>query len=193
MSDTVLVVEDDDGIALPLLRTLEREGYTVERLAEGLAAVERVAAGGVDLVMLDLGLPDVDGLDVCQRVRAEGYDGALIILTARGGELDRVVGLDVGADDYLPKPFALSELLARVRALLRRQAAARRSWRRRGQPVSARPGPPAPIAGRPRRRRAPSRRRPPTSPGAPPSSSRRPPCASTPARAAPGPTAPRSR
>ncbi|MPV89555.1 response regulator transcription factor [Georgenia ruanii] len=122
MSDTVLVVEDDDGIALPLLRTLEREGHTVERLGEGLPAVARVAAGGVCLMILDLGLPDVDGLDVCQRVRAEGYDGALIILTARGGELDRVVGLDMGADDYLPKPFALSELLARVRALLRRQA-----------------------------------------------------------------------
>ncbi|WP_242686283.1 response regulator transcription factor [Aeromicrobium sp. IC_218] len=116
----VLVVEDDDQIAPPLLRTLEREGYTVERLAAGLPAVDRAAAGDVDLVLLDLGLPDVDGLEVCRRLRADGYEGGIIILTARGGELDRVVGLDVGADDYLPKPFSLAELLARTRALLRR-------------------------------------------------------------------------
>jgi DNA-binding response OmpR family regulator len=120
VQQTVLVVEDDDGIALPLVRTLDREGYAVERVAEGLPAVERVSAGGVQLVILDLGLPDIDGLEVCHRVRADGYDDGIIILTARGEELDRVVGLDVGADDYLPKPFALSELLARSRALLRR-------------------------------------------------------------------------
>jgi DNA-binding response OmpR family regulator len=120
VQQTVLVVEDDDGIALPLVRTLDREGYAVERVAEGLPAVERVGAGGVQLVILDLGLPDIDGLEVCHRVRAGGYDDGIIILTARGEELDRVVGLDVGADDYLPKPFALSELLARSRALLRR-------------------------------------------------------------------------
>ncbi|GAA4286374.1 response regulator transcription factor [Georgenia daeguensis] len=120
VQQTVLVVEDDDGIALPLVRTLDREGYAVERVAEGLPAVERVGAGGVQLVILDLGLPDIDGLEVCHRVRADGYDDGIIILTARGEELDRVVGLDVGADDYLPKPFALSELLARSRALLRR-------------------------------------------------------------------------
>lgn len=120
VSAMVLVVEDDDQIAPPLLRTLEREGYTVERLAAGLPAVDRVVAGDVDLVLLDLGLPDVDGLEVCRRLRADGYEGGIIILTARGGELDRVVGLDVGADDYLPKPFSLAELLARTRALLRR-------------------------------------------------------------------------
>lgn len=122
VSAMVLVVEDDDQIAPPLLRTLEREGYAVERLAAGLPAVDRVAAGDVDLVLLDLGLPDVDGLEVCRRLRADGYEGGIIILTARGGELDRVVGLDVGADDYLPKPFSLAELLARTRALLRRSA-----------------------------------------------------------------------
>ncbi len=71
-------------------------------------------------MLLDLGLPDVDGLEVCRRLRADGYAGSILILTARGGELDRVVGLDVGADDYLAKPFSLSELLARIRALLRR-------------------------------------------------------------------------
>ena len=120
VTHTLLVVEDDDGIALPLVRTLEREGYTVERAATGTAGIERVARGGVDLVLLDLGLPDVDGLDVCRTIRGSGYDAGVMILTARGGELDRVVGLDVGADDYLAKPFALAELLARTRALLRR-------------------------------------------------------------------------
>ncbi|WP_104107127.1 response regulator transcription factor [Nocardioides sp. 616] len=120
MPHHVLVVEDDDKIAAPLVRTLEREGYEVERVAQGLLALERLGNGGVDLLLLDLGLPDVDGLDVCRRAREAGYRGGIIILTARDGELDRVVGLDVGADDYLAKPFALAELLARARALLRR-------------------------------------------------------------------------
>ncbi len=122
MPHLVLLVEDDDQIAAPLIRTLEREDYVVERVAAGLPAVDRVQAGGVDLVLLDLGLPDVDGLEVCRRIRAQGYLGGVLILTARGGELDRVVGLDVGADDYLAKPFGLAELLARTRALLRRAA-----------------------------------------------------------------------
>jgi DNA-binding response OmpR family regulator len=116
----ILVVEDDDGIALPLLRTLDREGYAVERVATGAAGLERAARGDVDLVVLDLGLPDIDGLDVCRQLRTDGYDNGILILTARGGELDRVVGLDVGADDYLGKPFGLAEFLARARALLRR-------------------------------------------------------------------------
>ena len=116
----VLVVEDDDKIAAPLVRTLEREGYSVERVAEGLPAIARVREPGVQLMLLDLGLPDIDGLDVCRQVRDNGYRGGIIILTARDGELDLVVGLDVGADDYLAKPFGLSVLLARVRALFRR-------------------------------------------------------------------------
>jgi DNA-binding response OmpR family regulator len=117
---TVLIVEDDEGIAMPLVRTLGREGYEVERVGEGSTAVSKALAGSVDLMILDLGLPDIDGLEVCRQVRAGGYDGGVLILTARGGELDRVVGLDVGADDYMSKPFGLAELLARTRALLRR-------------------------------------------------------------------------
>ncbi|GAA2074058.1 response regulator transcription factor [Aeromicrobium halocynthiae] len=124
MPSQLLLVEDDDQIAAPLVRALEREEYVVDRAATGGAALERIAAGGVDLVLLDLGLPDLDGLDVCRRARSAGFDGAIMILTARGSEIDRVVGLDVGADDYLAKPFPLAELLARVRALLRRAARA---------------------------------------------------------------------
>ncbi len=120
MAHTILVVEDDDGIALPLTRALSREGYTVERSATGGEAVDRVGVGDIDLVVLDLGLPDMDGLEVCRWIRVNGFEGPVLILTARGGELDRVVGLDVGADDYMAKPFGLAELLARVRALLRR-------------------------------------------------------------------------
>lgn len=120
VSHQVLVVEDDDGIAIPLVRTLEREGYAVERTAEGLPAIVRAKTGDIDLVVLDLGLPDIDGLEVCRRLRGGGYANGILILTARGGELDRVVGLDVGADDYMAKPFALAEFLARTRALLRR-------------------------------------------------------------------------
>lgn len=122
MGNTILLVEDDDGIALPLIRTFEREGYAVVRVAEGLAGIERSAQDPFDLIVLDLGLPDIDGLEVCRRIREAGYANGILILTARGGEIDRVVGLDVGADDYMAKPFGLAELLARTRALLRRTA-----------------------------------------------------------------------
>jgi DNA-binding response OmpR family regulator len=116
----VLLVEDDRDIAPTLVRALEREGYAVDHAPNGAAAVEHVASRPTDVVLLDLGLPDTDGLEVCRRIRADGYQGAVLILTARDGELDRVVGLDVGADDYLSKPFSLSELLARIRATMRR-------------------------------------------------------------------------
>src|SRR3954464_9358694 len=122
MATTVLVVEDDDGIAAPLVRTLEREGYDVVHVDNGRDAVERAESRDIGLVLLDLGLPDIDGLEVCRRIRDRGSAVAIMMLTARGGELDRVVGLDVGADDYLAKPFGLAELHARVRALLRRSA-----------------------------------------------------------------------
>ena len=116
----VLVVEDEEDIAFPLVRTLEREGYTVTWVEDGEAALAQLQKEQEDVVILDLGLPDMDGLEVCRKARDAGYEGAIMIVTARGGELDRVVGLDYGADDYLAKPFGLAELQARVRALLRR-------------------------------------------------------------------------
>jgi DNA-binding response OmpR family regulator len=122
MAHQVLVVEDEEDIAFPLVRTLEREGYAVTWVDSGRAAIDHLADGTADVVILDLGLPDMDGLDVCRTIREAGFDGGIMIVTARAGELDRVVGLDYGADDYLAKPFGLAELQARVRALLRRSA-----------------------------------------------------------------------
>jgi len=116
----VLVVEDEEDIAFPLVRTLQREGYEVVRVESGEVALDYIASNEAEVMILDLGLPDMDGLEVCQTARAAGFDGAILIVTARAGELDRVVGLDYGADDYLSKPFGLAELQARVRALLRR-------------------------------------------------------------------------
>ena len=121
----VLVVEDEEDIAFPLVRTLEREGYTVTLGRGRRAALAQLQKEREDVVILDLGLPDMDGLEVCRKARDAGYEGAIMIVTARGGELDRVVGLDYGADDYLAKPFGLAELQARVRALLRRTGAPR--------------------------------------------------------------------
>jgi DNA-binding response OmpR family regulator len=118
----ILVVEDDEAIASGLVRVLASHGYAVRRLAQGAGAV-RAADASVGLVILDLGLPDVDGLDLCRRLRAARPDLAILILTARDNELDIVSGLDAGGDDYLVKPFHLSELLARIRSHLRRASA----------------------------------------------------------------------
>jgi DNA-binding response OmpR family regulator len=112
----VLVVEDDPGIATQLVRGLERAGYTADTVAMGAEALRRPPS---DVVLLDLGLPDVDGIDVCRQLRSTS-DAAIIVVTARGEEKDRVLALDEGADDYLIKPFGLAELLARIRAVLRR-------------------------------------------------------------------------
>lgn len=112
----MLVVEDDMSIAEPLVTGLEREGFVVEQVATGAAAL---AAAPADMVLLDLGLPDIDGYEVCRRLRAES-DVPIIVVTARGAEVDRVVGLELGADDYLVKPFGLRELVARIRAVARR-------------------------------------------------------------------------
>ena len=117
----VLLAEDDPTISEPLARALRREGYDVDVCPDGRVALE-AAGENPDLVLLDLGLPYVDGLEVCRRLRADGRTVPVLILTARADEVDTVVGLDAGADDYVTKPFRLAELLARVRALLRRNS-----------------------------------------------------------------------
>jgi DNA-binding response OmpR family regulator len=116
----ILLVEDDAAIAEPLARAIGREGHEVEWIADGLAAARAGTQGSHDLVVLDLGLPGLDGVEVCRRIRAARADVPILMLTARAEEVDAVVGLDAGADDYQAKPFRLAELLARVRALLRR-------------------------------------------------------------------------
>lgn len=115
----ILVVEDDDRVASALRAALERAGYAVERATDGAATLTAVSKDGVDLVLLDLGLPDLDGLEVCRRIRSTS-GVPVIAVTARGTERDRVDGLRTGADDYVVKPFALAELLARIEAVLRR-------------------------------------------------------------------------
>ncbi len=115
----ILLVEDDEAIASGLVRVLDSQGYRVRHLTRGRPAL-RAAEEGVSLVMLDLGLPDVDGIEVCRGLRAAHPELAILILSARDQELDVVAGLDAGADDYLVKPFRLSEMLARVRAHVRR-------------------------------------------------------------------------
>ncbi len=115
-SVNVLLVEDDDAIAEPLAVGLRREGFEVTRAATG---AEALAAEGADLVLLDLRLPDVDGFSVCRELRARS-DVPIIVVSARGEEVDRVVGLELGADDYVVKPFGLRELIARIRAVTRR-------------------------------------------------------------------------
>ncbi|WP_028066075.1 response regulator transcription factor [Solirubrobacter soli] len=119
----ILLVEDDDAISSSLVRVLESQGYAVRHLARGTGALA-AADADTSLVILDLGLPDTDGLDVCRRLRHARPELAILILTARDQELDVVAGLDAGADDYLVKPFRLAELLARVRAHLRRAVTA---------------------------------------------------------------------
>jgi two-component system, OmpR family, response regulator MprA len=120
----VLVVEDDPAVRASLERSLEFEGYAVVTAGDGAAGLAAVAEHRPDAVLLDLGLPRIDGLDVCRRLRAEGDGTPILMLTARDSIHDLVTGLDAGADDYLPKPFALEELLARLRVLLRRRQAA---------------------------------------------------------------------
>ncbi|HEY5816523.1 MAG TPA: response regulator transcription factor [Solirubrobacterales bacterium] len=116
----VLVVEDDEAIADVLRRSLRNEGYEVRTCGDGIEALDAAVGFAPDLVVLDLGLPRLDGVEVCRRLRAEG-DVPILMLTARAETEDRVGGLDSGADDYLVKPFERVELLARIRALLRRR------------------------------------------------------------------------
>jgi len=118
-STAVLLVEDDERISEPLVRVLRGEGFEVDHVATGARALGAVADARPDLVLLDLTLPDVDGLDVCRRIRADHRDLPIIMLTARAEEMDVIVGLNAGADDYVAKPFRLAELVARIRARLR--------------------------------------------------------------------------
>jgi two-component system, OmpR family, copper resistance phosphate regulon response regulator CusR len=116
----VLLVEDEDRIASFVEKALQRRGFDVRRVVTGGEALGAVSAG-VDIVVLDLGLPDIDGLDVLRALRKSWASLPVVILSARSDIDDRVVGLDLGADDYVPKPFAIDELVARIRARLRRQ------------------------------------------------------------------------
>jgi len=118
-STAVLLVEDDERISEPLIRVLRAEGFEVEHVDAGVPAIDSVLEARPDLVLLDLTLPDIDGLDVCRKIRATHADLPIIMLTARAEEMDVIVGLNAGADDYVAKPFRLAELVARLRARLR--------------------------------------------------------------------------
>lgn len=150
---TILLVDDEESVQKLLTYPLEREGYRVVQARTGEEALERFAAGEIDLIVLDLMLPRVDGLEVCRRVRAQS-SVPIIMLTARDDEVDKVLGLEIGADDYITKPFSIREFRSRVRALLRRAQlsaqperaeaievgdlrieASRRSVEARGEPV----------------------------------------------------------
>ncbi|MEO6509347.1 MAG: response regulator transcription factor [Nocardioides sp.] len=127
MQAKILLADGRRDVAYPLAHTLEREGYDVAWVGTATEVLDAVDDDPADVVILDLSLPDMDGLELCRLLRDAGYDGAIMILTDRSAELDRVVGLDSGADDYVTKPFGLAELQARVRALLRRSQVRPRS------------------------------------------------------------------
>jgi DNA-binding response OmpR family regulator len=123
-TERVLVVDDDHSLRRMLERSLLAEGFAVQAVADGGAALAAIERSAPDLVVLDVGLPGMDGLAVCRRLRDKGFGLPVLMLTARDAVADRVAGLDVGADDYLVKPFATEELVARLRALMRRGAGA---------------------------------------------------------------------
>jgi two-component system alkaline phosphatase synthesis response regulator PhoP len=120
VSKRLLLIEDEPGLVLTLTDRLLREGYEVESAEDGETGLERASAGRFDLILLDLGLPRRDGFDVCRDLRQRGIETPIIMLTARGQVIDKVVGLKLGADDYIAKPFEMLELLARIEARLRR-------------------------------------------------------------------------
>jgi DNA-binding response OmpR family regulator len=121
----VLVVEDEEPIANAIERGLIKKGYAVDVAVDGAEAIEKASVNNYDVICLDLNLPRIDGVEVCRRLRADRFNGGIIMLTARSGIRDRVEGLDEGADDYLVKPFAFSELEARIRAISRREGSLR--------------------------------------------------------------------
>jgi two-component system alkaline phosphatase synthesis response regulator PhoP len=116
----ILIIEDEPDMVLGLKDNFEFEGYEVQTAADGVTGLERARAAKPDLLILDIMLPKLSGLEVCKTLRGEGFEAPIIMLTARGQEIDKVVGLELGADDYVTKPFSIRELLARVRAILRR-------------------------------------------------------------------------
>ena len=118
----ILIVEDEPDMVLGLKDNFEFEGYEVITAGDGAAGLERARAVKPDLLILDIMLPKMSGLDVCKTLRGEGFAAPILMLTARGQEIDKVVGLELGADDYVTKPFSIRELLARVRAILRRSS-----------------------------------------------------------------------
>jgi DNA-binding response OmpR family regulator len=125
MSARILVVEDDRAIATALEDDLRLEGYDVEVVGNGPAAIERASRARFELMLLDVMLPGKDGFDVCRELKRRGVETTILLLTARGSESDKVLGLDLGADDYVTKPYSPKELRARIRVLLRRNAQAR--------------------------------------------------------------------
>jgi DNA-binding response OmpR family regulator len=124
-SSTILLVDDDETVRKVLTFPLERDGYEVVQAGDGEEALRRFGESSVDLVVLDIMLPRIDGLDVCKALRAQSSSVPIIMLTARDDELDKVLGLELGADDYITKPFSIREFRSRVRALLRRARAPR--------------------------------------------------------------------
>jgi two-component system, OmpR family, alkaline phosphatase synthesis response regulator PhoP len=122
MSKKILLVEDEPGLVLTLSDRLGAEGYSVETAADGQAGLDAALAGKYDLIILDVALPRKNGLDVCRDLRQQGFATPILMLTARGQVIDKVLGLKIGADDYLTKPFDMLELLARIEAVLRRPA-----------------------------------------------------------------------
>ncbi|HEV8561960.1 MAG TPA: response regulator transcription factor [Actinophytocola sp.] len=132
----ILVVDDDRAVRESLRRSLQFNGYQVDLASDGQQALDSVQSARPDAMVLDVMMPRLDGLEVCRRLRGTGDDLPILVLTARDLVSDRVAGLDAGADDYLPKPFALEELLARLRALLRRAVADRDGDTRTDPPLT---------------------------------------------------------
>jgi len=120
MPETILLVEDEPSLQETLAYNLQKQGYLVETSGDGRSALDKVRATKPDLILLDIMLPVLDGVEVCKILRREGFQAPIIMLTARDDEIDRVVGLEIGADDYVTKPFSMRELMARVKAQLRR-------------------------------------------------------------------------
>jgi DNA-binding response OmpR family regulator len=116
----ILIVEDELNMIKGLKDNLEFEGYKVDTAMEGRSGLQKILQSGYDLILLDIMLPEVSGFDICRTVRREGVNTPIILLTAKGEEIDKVLGLELGADDYITKPFSLRELLARIKAILRR-------------------------------------------------------------------------